>query len=134
MERAPTSHFLADLNISPRTVEALQQQGWNIVRTSALLPLRAPDKEILDHAYRGGMAIITQDLDFSTLLALSGRSQPSLITLRLSRSDPETITRKLLDLAQYPLDQLLLEGAAITIEDSGVRFRRLPIKSRETDS
>jgi predicted nuclease of predicted toxin-antitoxin system len=126
---APTSRFLADLNISPRSVDALKQHGWDIVRVSALLPLRSPDKEILNHAYQAGFAIVTQDLDFSALVALSGRSQPSLITLRLSRSDPETVTRRLLDLTLHPLDQLLLEGVAITVEDSGVRFRRLPIKS-----
>jgi predicted nuclease of predicted toxin-antitoxin system len=128
MGGGPVSRFLADINISPRTVEALTLQGWDIVRVSAFLPRSAPDTEILDFAYREGFVIITQDLDFSTLLALSGRSRPSLVTLRLSRSDPETMTRKLLELALYPLDQKLAEGAAITIEDSGARFRRLPIK------
>jgi predicted nuclease of predicted toxin-antitoxin system len=134
MGGAPTSRFLADINISPRTVEELRQHGWDIVRVSAFLPSRTPDNEVLDHARRGGFALVTQDLDFSALLALSGRSQPSLITLRLSRSDPETITRKLLELALYPLDELLSEGVAITIEDSGVRFRKLPIKPSKRDS
>jgi hypothetical protein len=36
------------------------------------------------------------DLDFSALLALGGYDQPSLITLRLAMSDPETVTRRLL--------------------------------------
>jgi predicted nuclease of predicted toxin-antitoxin system len=129
MGGVPASRFLADINISPRTVEALTLQGWSIVRVSAFLPQTAPDTEILALAYREGFAIVTQDLDFSTLLALSGESQPSLITLRLSRSDPETMTRKLLELALYPLDQKLSEGVAITIEDSGIRFRRLPLRT-----
>jgi predicted nuclease of predicted toxin-antitoxin system len=134
MGRAPASSFLADINISPQTVEALKQHGWDIVRVSAFLPSRSPDTVILDHAFQGSFAIVTQDLDFSTLVALSGRSRPSLITLRLSRSDPETITRKLLELALYPLDQMLSEGVAITIEDSGVRFRKLPIKPSKPKS
>jgi predicted nuclease of predicted toxin-antitoxin system len=129
MGGVPAARFLADINISPRTVEALARQGWVIVRVSAFLRQSAPDIEILALAHREGFVIVTQDLDFSTLLALSGESQPSLITLRLSRSDPETITRKLLELALYPLDQKLSEGVAITIEDSGVRFRRLPIRA-----
>jgi predicted nuclease of predicted toxin-antitoxin system len=129
MGGVPSSRFLADINISPRTVEALTLQGWDIVRVSTFLRRSAPDKEILAFAYQEGFVIVTQDLDFSTLLALSGESQPSLITLRLSRSDPETMTRKLLELALYPLDQKLSEGVAITIEDSGVRFRRLPIRA-----
>jgi predicted nuclease of predicted toxin-antitoxin system len=128
MGRVPTSTFLADINISPQTVEALKQQGWDITRVSTFLPPRSPDTVILDHAYQGNFVIVTQDLDFSTLVALSGKSRPSLITLRLSRSDPETMTLKLLDLTLYPLDQMLSEGVAITIEDSGARFRKLPIK------
>ncbi len=135
MERAPASSFLADINISPQTIEALKQRGWNIVRVSAFLPRRSPDIEILDYAYQESFScIVTQDLDFSILVALSGRSRPSLITLRLSRSDPETIARKLLELTLYPLDQMLSEGVAITIEDSGVRFRKLPIRPSKPKS
>src|SRR4051812_9615034 len=47
MGGVPSSRFLADINISPRTVEALTLQGWDIVRVSAFLPQTASDVEIL---------------------------------------------------------------------------------------
>ena len=70
--------------------------------------------------------MVTQDLDFSALLALGGYDRPSLISLRMSVSDPEAITRSLLRM--FPqIEQVLREGCAVTIEDIAVRVRRLPI-------
>ncbi len=73
--------FLADMNISPKTVEALQRRGWDVLRVSQRLSIHATDQEILELARREGRVLITQDLDFSALLALSGHHQPSLVTL-----------------------------------------------------
>jgi predicted nuclease of predicted toxin-antitoxin system len=114
------------MNLSPRTVEALQRQGWDIVRVSDLLPVTASDEEILELAQREGRVIVTQDLDFSALLALGDYSRPSLITLRLSFTDPETVTCRLLDVVPG-IEHRLREGLAVTIEDVSVRARRLPI-------
>lgn len=76
--------LLADMNISPKTVESLRQQGWDMVRVSNLLPVNVTDAEILDFARHQERAVVTQDPDFSALLALGGHDRPSLITLRLS--------------------------------------------------
>jgi predicted nuclease of predicted toxin-antitoxin system len=119
--------LLADMNISPQTVTFLQQQGWDIIRVSEVLPATASDSEILEFARREERVIVTQDLDFSTLLALSGYNQPSLITLRLLASDPDTVNQKLIEVLPT-IKQELEEGCAVTIEDTAVRIRRLPIR------
>ena len=86
----------------------------------------AEDSEILKFASQQNRVIITQDLDFSSLLALGGYEKPSLITFRLSVPDPEIITRKLL--AVLPdIEEGLLEGCAVVIDDRRTRLRRLPI-------
>ena len=118
--------FLVDMNLSPRIVNDLRQQGWDILRVSQVLPMDAEDSEILKFARQQNRVIITQDLDFSTLLALGGYEKPSLITFRLSVPDPETITRKLLELLPH-IEEGLLEGCAVVIDDRRVRVRRLPI-------
>ena len=118
--------FLADMNISPRTIEALRQQGWDIVRVSQVMPVDALDSELLDFARKDGRVIVTQDLDFSTLLVLGGHDDPSLITLRLAVSDPEAITRVLLQ-SLSRIEKAITEGSAVTIEDAAIRIRRLPI-------
>lgn len=118
--------FLVDMNLSSKTVNHLKQQGWDVLRVSQVLPMDAEDSEILEFARQHDRVIITQDLDFSALLALGGYEKPSLITFRLSVPDPETITRKLLDLLPY-IEDRLVEGCAVTITDQRARVRRLPI-------
>jgi predicted nuclease of predicted toxin-antitoxin system len=119
--------LLADMNISPKTVEAMRKRGWDILRVSNFLPANASDQQILQFARQENRILITQDLDFSALLALAGENQPSLVTLRLSISDPETITKKLLDILPRLKDELQA-GCVVTIQDTTVRFRRLPIQ------
>jgi predicted nuclease of predicted toxin-antitoxin system len=87
--------FLADMNISPLTVEALAAEGVDIVRVSSLLPVNAPDEKILALAREQGRVVITQDMDFSALLALGGYDQPRLVTLRLLNTDPPVVTERL---------------------------------------
>ena len=118
--------FLVDMNLSPGIVTDLSQQGWDIFRVSQILPMDTEDSEILEFARQQNRVIITQDLDFSALLALGGYKKPSLITFRLSVPDPETITRKLLDIMPH-IEDRLAEGCAVTIDDRSVRVRRLPI-------
>jgi predicted nuclease of predicted toxin-antitoxin system len=119
--------FLADLNISPISIARLRQAGWDVVRSSELLPANASDEEILALARHEGRTIITQDLDFSALLALRGLDRPSLITLRLANSEPQEVERKLLE-SWILLNQVLTLPCAVTIDDRGVRVRKLPIE------
>lgn len=76
--------LLADLHISPTTVQFLRELGHDIIRVTDALPPTASDQIILAKAAEVGRTVLTQDLDFSHLIALSGSTTPSLITLRLS--------------------------------------------------
>lgn len=116
--------LLANMNISPRTVETLRRHGWDIIRVSEILPPNVSDLGILELARREGRVIVTQDLDFSSLLALGGHDRPGLITLRLLDSSPETISYKLLETLPG-LEKIVLEGCAVTIEEVSLRVRRL---------
>ncbi len=119
--------LLADMNISPVTVSNLQIQGWDIIRVVEILPATASDLQILEFAREEERVILSQDLDFSMLLAVGGYNQPSLITLRLSFTDPEVVTEKILQ-ALPQTEEILTQGAAVTIEDDNIRIRKLPIK------
>lgn len=72
-------------------------------------------------------AVCTQDLDFSALLAVSGRAQPSLITLRLSNPSPQIVTDRLLDVLPA-VTKDVQQGAVVIIEDRATRVRSLPIQ------
>jgi predicted nuclease of predicted toxin-antitoxin system len=118
--------FLADIHISPLTVQPLKQAGYDTIRITDSLPNTATDREILEFARLIERIIITQDLDFSTLIALNNYGQPSLITLRLSSANPNLISQKLLEIIpQFPNE--LKEGIALTITNRSIRIRKLPI-------
>jgi predicted nuclease of predicted toxin-antitoxin system len=119
--------LLADVHISPKTVGDLQKQGYEIMRSSEVLPANAPDINILEFARIENWVVLTQDLDFSMLVALSRYSQPSLITLRLSSAKPDIVTQKLLDILPQ-IEEVLQEGSAITIQDESIRIRKLPVR------
>jgi predicted nuclease of predicted toxin-antitoxin system len=119
--------LLADVHISPLTVAALNLQGYDTVRTTDLLLATAADGEILELARVEGRVILTQDLDFSMLVALSDYGLPSLITLRLSSAKPDVVTQKLLEVLPS-VETELTAGAAATISDDSVRIRQLPIR------
>lgn len=101
-------------------------KGWDVVRVSQVLPANASDEEILDFARQDERVVLTQDLDFSSLLALGGHSRPSWVTLRLMRSDPETVTQILLNVLPG-LKEAMKEGAVAVVEEGAVRIRYLPI-------
>ena len=119
--------LLADVHISPKTVADLQKQGYEIMRSSEFLPANAPDINILEFARTENWVVLTQDLDFSMLVALSRYSQPSLITLRLSSAKPDIVTQRLLDVLPQ-IEGALQEGSAITIQDDSIRIRKLPVR------
>lgn len=50
--------FLADMNISPKTVAALRQRGWDIVRVPEFLPVDAPDQEMLQLARQEDRVVV----------------------------------------------------------------------------
>jgi predicted nuclease of predicted toxin-antitoxin system len=119
--------LLADVHISPKTVGDLQKQGYEIMRSSEVLPANAPDINILEFARIENWVVLTQDLDFSMLVALSRYSQPSLITLRLSSAKPDIVTKRLLDVLSQ-IEKALQEGSAITVQDESIRIRKLPVR------
>lgn len=119
--------LLADLHISPRTVLFLRQHGHDVVRVSEVLPANAPDRLIVEFARSSRRVILTQDLDFSDLIALSGQSQPSLISLRLATSRIEHVNAALSGVLSA-VEADVLEGAIVAVQERAVRVRRLPVE------
>jgi predicted nuclease of predicted toxin-antitoxin system len=73
-----------------------------------------------------GRTVLTQDLDFSHLIALSGSTTPSLITLRLSSARIEYVNA-ILQRTLPDLEEDIQKGAVVTVEDHRTRRRLLPL-------
>ena len=117
--------LLADLHISPKTVEFLRSLAHDVVRVHEVLSVKATDDEIVVKAREEGRAILTQDLDFSAIIALSHRPDPSLITLRLASSRTDYVNRLLARILPS-LEEDVQAGVMVTVEDNAVRRRNLP--------
>ena len=122
----PELKFLADMNISPLTVAALRIKGFEIARVSEVLDAKSTDACILKFARDDNRIIITQDLDFSMLMAINGYERPSLISLRLNNPTHESVTDHILKILGC-LSAELGQGITVVADEFTIRYRSLPI-------
>lgn len=57
----PKLEFLANMNISPLTVQQLKNLGWNIVRVSEIMDRSSKDIDILSYAREHNKVVITYE-------------------------------------------------------------------------
>ena len=118
--------FLADMGVSQRVVTWLQDPGHDAIhlRDEGLQTLA--DGEIFTKAVRESRIILTWDLDFTEILALSKTGIVSAVVFRLmnTRSD-HVIARLERVLSESAQD--LEEGAIVSVEEGRHRVRPLPL-------
>jgi predicted nuclease of predicted toxin-antitoxin system len=122
--------FLADMGVSPLTVRALRQQGYDAVHLMDERLERLPDPQIMVKAVQEKRIVLTFDLDFGDLLATSADTLPSVIIFRLKTPTPVITTDRLLA-ALSKFESALMTGAILMVEDKRYRLRHLPIKPRD---
>jgi len=71
-----------------------------------------------------------QDLDFSTILAATSGSKPSVVQLRSDNLDPDVIGPKVIS-ALRQLDSELNAGAVLSVDPQGTRMRLLPLRPKD---
>ena len=118
--------LIADVHISPLTVAEIRGLGNDIQRVTEFLASDATDMEIIELARRKDAVIVTQDLDFSALIAKDGLSLPSVISLRVGDAKPTTISNILISILPL-IKKDLEEGAIVSVEEEKFRVRKLPI-------
>ncbi|TVQ49079.1 MAG: hypothetical protein EA365_00705 [Gloeocapsa sp. DLM2.Bin57] len=118
--------FLADMGISPRTVTWLKSQGYDSIHLSEQGLEKLPDEDILIKAKNESRIILTVDLDFGELLAISKGTLPSVILFRLGNQSRNLIEAKLTEILEKCQNELL-EGAIISVTQNALRIRNLPI-------
>jgi len=117
--------FLADMGVSLRTVTWLREHGHDAVHVREQGLQRASDGQILRTAAEDAR-MLTMDLDFGYLLAVTGGRTPSVIIFRLSDERAEMINSRLQDVLPR-CRQALEEGAIVSVGDQTARVRKLPL-------
>jgi predicted nuclease of predicted toxin-antitoxin system len=119
--------LLVDMNLSPSWVERLARHGFEAVHWSTIGAVTAPDVEILTWANEHGFVVITNDLDFSAILAASARATPSVVQIRtqdlLSDEVVSTVVQALEAHGEH-----IERGALLSIDEAATRVRVLPLR------
>lgn len=118
--------FLVDNALSPSIAEGLSKIGHDAVHVHTLGMAASSDDEILAVAGRDNRIILSADTDFGTLLTLREASHPSFILFRRTDKHPASQLKFLMD--NLPaVENDLLHGAIVVLEDSRIRVRPLPL-------
>lgn len=118
--------FLADMGISPRTVDELRKQEHDAIHLVEQGLERLADEDILLKARIEERILLTVDLDFAQLSAASGEPFPSVILFRLGNVAREVLEIRLAEVLSQ-CDRDLAMGAIISVRDEAFRVRSLPI-------
>jgi len=105
----------------------LNSHGHDCVAWIRIGPPNAPDTAIMQYARENGFVVLTHDLDFGTILAFSKATQPSVIQFRAPDIRPPALGPILLQALRVHED-ILLDGALITVEAERIRSRILPLR------
>jgi len=117
--------FLLDMPVSFLLLDVLQAHGHEGVHAHEIGKDRAPDDELLEIARREGRVIVTADLDFPRLMALSLAEGPGLILFRGGNySDQEMCELLARVLRRVPAETL--EKSVCVVDRKRIRVTRLP--------
>jgi predicted nuclease of predicted toxin-antitoxin system len=121
--------FLIDMPVSPALVDWLKERGHEGVHARDIGLDTASDSEIVTRARTESRIVISADLDFGRILALSADEGPGVILFR-GGNYSEGQTRELLARVLASVSQETLAKAICVVDKSRVRVTRLPLKGK----
>ncbi|NWG31350.1 MAG: DUF5615 family PIN-like protein [Rhodocyclaceae bacterium] len=119
--------LLIDMNLSPRWAGFLTVAGFEAHHWSAVGAATAPDRVIMQHARDNDCVVLTSDLDFGAILAVTGGEKPSVVQIRSDDLGVESIGQQVVAALRQLTDELQ-SGALVTIEPQRTRLRILPLQ------
>lgn len=117
--------FLADMGVSHRVVQWLRSKGHDATHLRDEGLHRMPNGAIFEKAAAERRIILTFDLDFGEIVALSGGRPVSVVLFRLHNTRTPHVIDRLNKVLQESA-RSLEGGAVVVVEESRHRTRRLP--------
>jgi predicted nuclease of predicted toxin-antitoxin system len=103
--------------------------GLEAVHWSSVGAANAPDSEIMAYAGIHGYVVLTHDLDFSAILAVTHGEKPSVAQIRADNLSLDAIGAQVVR-ALLQAESDLEEGALLMIDPKRTRLRLLPLQTR----
>jgi predicted nuclease of predicted toxin-antitoxin system len=121
--------LLVDMNLSPRWIALLNDSGVEAAHWSMLGKVNAPDAEIMAYAKTNDCIVLTHDLDFSAILAVTQGEKPSVVQIRADDVSPTAIGMQVIA-ALLQMESELQAGALLTIDPNRTRVNLLPLQRK----
>ena len=118
--------FLVDVSLPLAWVEVFIKHGWSATHWSAVGDARSIDRAVMAWARENGFVVFTHDLDFGTLLALTGANGPSVLQARTHDVLPEHLEQIVVTTIRT-YESHLRDGAIVTVDELRGKVRVLPI-------
>ena len=118
--------FLADMCVDVRIVEWLREQGHDAIHLRDEGLHRMPNSEIFNKGIKEDRVILTFDLDFAEIAALTGGEKTSVILFRLKNTRYPNVIKHLSKVLQDSEDDLE-RGSVVVVEEFRHRVRYLPV-------
>jgi predicted nuclease of predicted toxin-antitoxin system len=116
-----------DVPVSPSLVDVLRSFGYDGVHAVQIGLAKATDTALLDLARNEQRIVITADLDFPRLLALSSADGPGLIPFRGGNYSEQEM-RELLARVLTQVTPEILERSICVVDKQRIRLTTLPVR------
>lgn len=119
--------LVVDMNLSPQWISLLRREGFEADHWAQPGDARASDTDVMEWARQNQAVVLTNDLDFGAMLALTRAAGPSVIQMRTHDVSPARAGPSVLRaLRQFRAE--LNDGALIVIDEQRQRIRILPLQ------
>ena len=115
-----------------RWVDVLANAGIEAAHWASIGAYNASDSEIMAYAKTNDYIVLTHDLDFSAILAVTHGEKPSVVQIRADDVNPDVIGKQVIGALQQMTSDLA-DGALLTIDTNRTRVRLLPLRSKSLE-
>jgi predicted nuclease of predicted toxin-antitoxin system len=115
--------FLTDENVSPKIVEALRSEGYDIFDIKEERLQGMPDQAIVKRARKMKSVIVSEDLDFGNLQRFPLVKHPGAILMHFFDMRPEKVAERLISFIRA-VDYKDLVGVVVMLEEDQVKTVR----------
>lgn len=116
------------MGVSSRVASWLRSRGHDVLHIGDVGLHRLADGTIFQKAANEARIILTFDLDFGEILALSHGQTVSVVLFRLKNTTTPFVIQRLA-IVLGTAGNVLEAGAIVVVEDARIRIRRLPFKA-----
>jgi len=119
--------FLADENVSPKSVSFLQNLGFDAVHVREVGLMGKSDEEVMEYALKERRILLTMDKDFADIRNYPPGTHNGIIRMRLGFASPQAVNT-CLELLLKQLSSEDIEGNLVITDGLKYRIKKISVQ------